>query len=297
MPSPTKKPKRREAPASTTTTDDCLGGRIGVLQPKNGHRAGSDAVFLAAAVPACAGDHVLDVGAGVGVAGLCLLARVPRIKLTAVEIDAKLCELAAKNAARNGFGDKFSAVTADVTAPGRSLRAVELLNENYDQVIANPPFYAEGRVKAAPDRGRATAHVMHQGGLAAWMRFFGAMAAPKALLTLMHRLDCLGELLRLLEGRFGDVTVFPLFARRGEPATRIIVQAEKGSRAGLSLLPGIVLHQENGSYMDEAEAVLRGGEALDLGRSKNSKGRRLGGKGGSPLSPEREEPSRAGKIR
>ena len=295
MPSPTKKPKRREAPASTI--DDFLGGRIGVLQPKHGHRAGSDAVFLAAAVPACQGDHVLDVGAGVGVVGLCLLARVPRITLTAVEIDVKLCELAAQNAARNGFGDKFSAVTADVTAPGRSLRDVRLLNENYDQVIANPPFYAEGRVRAAPDRGRATAHVMHQGGLAAWMRFFGAMAAPKALLTLMHRLDCLGELLRLLEGRFGDVTVFPLFARRGEPATRIIVQAEKGSRAGLSLLPGLVLHQENGSYTVEAEAVLRGGKALDLGRSKNSKGCRLGGKGGSPLSPEREEHSRAGKIR
>ena len=136
-----------------------------------------------------------------------------------------------------------------------------------------------------------------QGGLAAWMRFFAAMAAPKALLTLIHRPDCLGELLRLLEGRFGDVTVFPLFARSGEPATRIIVQAEKGSRAGLSLLPGLVLHQENGSYTDEAEAVLRGGEALDLGRSKNRKGRRLGGKGGSPLSPEREEPSRAGKVR
>ena len=126
MPSPTKKPKRREAPASATTTDDFLGGRIGVLQPKNGHRAGSDAVFLAAAVPARAGDHVLDVGAGVGVAGLCLLARVPSIKLTAVEIDAKLCALAAKNAARNGFGDKFSAVNADVTAPGRSLRAAGL---------------------------------------------------------------------------------------------------------------------------------------------------------------------------
>ena len=92
MPSPTKKPKRREAPASATTTDDFLGGRIGVLQPKHGHRAGSDAVFLAAAVPACPGDHVLDVGAGVGVAGLCLLARVPSITLTAVEIDVKLCD-------------------------------------------------------------------------------------------------------------------------------------------------------------------------------------------------------------
>ncbi len=297
MPSPTnKKLNARRAPAAITT-DDFLGGRIGVLQPKGGHRAGSDAVFLAAAVPARAGMRALDVGAGVGVAGLCVLARVLNIELTAVEIDGKLCALAANNASRNGFGGKVSVVNADVTAPGKTLRAAGLLSESYDQVIANPPFHAEGKVRAAPDRGRATAHVMDRGGLAAWVRFFAAMAAPQALLTLIHRPDRLAELLRLLEGRFGDIAVFPLFPKQGEPATRIIVQAEKGSRAGLSLLPGLVLHQENGSYTAEAEAVLRGGEALDLGRSKNRKGRRLGGKGGSPLSPEREEPSRAGKIR
>ena len=150
-----------------------------------------------------------------------------------------------------------------------------MLSESYDQVIANPPFHAEGKVRAAPDRGRATAHVMNREGLAAWVRFFAAMAAPKALLTLIHRPDCLGELLPLLAGRFGDIAVFPLFPKRGEPATRIIVQAEKGSRAGLSLLPGIVLHEADGSYTAEAEAVLRGGEALDLRGNDKRKGRRV----------------------
>ena len=246
-----------------------------MLQPKGGHRAGSDAVFLAAAVPARAGMRVLDVGAGVGVAGLCVLARVPSAELTAIEIDARLCALAAKNAERNGFGDKVDVVNADVTAPGKSRRATGLLSESYDQVIANPPFHAEGKVRAAPDRGRATAHVMNREGLAGWVRFFAAMAVPKALLTLIHRPDCLGELLPLLAGRFGDIAVFPLFPKWGEPATRIIVQAEKGSRAGLSLLPGLVLHEADGSYTAEAEAVLRGGEALDLRGNDKRKGRRV----------------------
>ena len=278
MSSPTtKKPKGREAPAGAPTTDDFLGGRLSVIQPRGGHRAGSDAVFLAAAVPARQGQRVLDVGAGVGVAGLCLLARVPGIALTAVEIDAKLCALAAKNAARNGFGEQVQIINADVTSPGKTLRAAGLIGESYDQIIANPPFYAEGSVRAAPDRSRAAAHVMDDGGLAAWLRFFAAMAAPKALLTLIHRPECLGELSRLLDGRFGAAVIFPLFARRGEPATRIIVRAEKGSRAGLSLLPGLILHEEDGSYTAEAEAVLRGGEALDFRGSSKRKGRRLGG--------------------
>ncbi len=134
-----------------------------------------------------------------------------------------------------------------------------------DHVIANPPFHSAGRVRAAPDKARATAHVMGAGALSAWVRFLSAHAAPKGRLTLIHRAESLGELLRLLERRFGDVTVFPLFPKRGDPATRIILQGRKGSRGGIRLLSGLVLHDADGRYTDEAEAVLRGGEALVLG--------------------------------
>ncbi|MGE3530005.1 MAG: tRNA1(Val) (adenine(37)-N6)-methyltransferase, partial [Methyloceanibacter sp.] len=256
--------KRRVGP-SASSTDDLLGGRISVIQPRGGHRAGSDAVFLAASVPARAGARALDIGAGAGVAGLCLLARVRGLDVTAVEIDETLAALAARNAAENGFAGQFRAIAADVTAPGKALAASGLKRESYHYLIANPPFYAERSVRAAPDKARATAHVMREGGLAAWVRFFAAMAAPNGLLTVIHRPDCLPELLGLLEGRFGAIAVFPLFSKPGEAATRIIVQGKKGSRAGLSLLPGLLLHDANGSYTEAAEAVLRGGAALDLG--------------------------------
>jgi tRNA1(Val) A37 N6-methylase TrmN6 len=257
--------ERGAARESATSVDAFLGGRIGVVQPRGGHRAGSDAVFLAAAVPARAGERVLDVGAGVGVAGFCLLARVPRLEVTAVEVDAKLCALASKNAERNGVSANFKVVNADVMGSAKSHRAAGLVREGYDHVIANPPFYAEGSVRVAPDKARATAHVMGVGALAAWVRFLGSYAAPKGRLTLIHRAEALGELLRLLEGRFGDVTVLPLFSKQGETASRIIVQGRKGSRAGTKLLQGLVLHEAGGGYTEAAEAVLRGGEALFLG--------------------------------
>jgi tRNA1(Val) A37 N6-methylase TrmN6 len=278
MSSPTtKKPSSRASEAAATSTDDFLGGRLSVVQPCRGHRAGSDAVFLAAAVPARRGDLVLDVGAGVGVAGLCLLARVPGVHVTAVEIDAELCGLAAANAASNGFADRFAALNADVTSGGRAAGAAGLKRESYNLIIANPPFHAEGAVRPAPDRSRARSHVMASQDLAAWMRFFAAMAAPDASLTLIHKPDSLGALLQLLAGRFGAVTVFPLFSKRDEPASRIVVQAKKGSRAALRLLPGLVLHEADGRYTPDAERVLRGGEALEIGSEAQRKGRRLGG--------------------
>jgi tRNA1(Val) A37 N6-methylase TrmN6 len=242
-----------------------LGGRITVLQPEQGHRAGSDAVFLAASVPARASERVLDAGAGVGVAGLCILARVADLEVTAVEADGSLCALAASNAARNGVAARFRVIEADVAAPAEALKAKGLMRESYDHVIANPPFHVAGTVRSAPDQGRAFAHVMGDGALEDWVRFLATMAAPKGFLTLIHRPDSLTDLLKLLERRFGDIAVFPLFPKRGEPATRVILQGRKGSRAGLRLLPGLALHEPDGRYTAKAEAVLRGGEGLELG--------------------------------
>jgi len=290
-------PDRLGGKTGTTTTDDFLGGRIGIVQPKSGHRAGSDAVFLAAAVAAKQGESVLDAGSGVGVAGLCLLERVPKADITAVEVDARLCSLAAENAARNGFAGRFTAVEADIAASAKVLRDAGLVREGYDHVMANPPFYAEGSVRVAPDAARAAAHVMPQGQLGRWVRFLTTMAAPSGTLTLIHRPDCLGALLDLLQDRFGDVAVFPLFSKAQAPATRVIVQGRKGSRASLRLLPGLCLHGPDGAYTEEAEAVLRHGEALHLAAPKKGRGRHPGGKGGSPDSPEREESSRARKVR
>jgi tRNA1(Val) A37 N6-methylase TrmN6 len=265
-----------------TTTDNFLGGRLTVVPPKSGHRAGSDAVFLAAAVAAHAGVSVLDAGAGVGVAGLCVMARVPQTTVTAVEVDETQCALAAENAARNGLVDRFSTIGADISAPAKVLRDAGLLREGYAHAMANPPFYMEGAVRVAPNAARAAAHVMPKGELGRWVRFLTTMAAPKGTLTLIHRADCLAEILTLLQDRFGDVAVFPLFPKGGEPASRVIVQGRKGSRASTRLLSGLVLHGPDGAYSAQAEAVLREGEALHLNAPQKGKGRRLGGKGGSP---------------
>ena len=252
----------RTAPGGATTTDDFLGGRISIVQPSRGHRSGSDAIWLQAAVPAHAGDHILDVGAGVGVAGLALLARVPECKVTALERDPTLCELAERNAAFNGISPHFTVICGDITARSPSLLAKGILREGYDHVMANPPFHSEGTVRTAAEK--RAAHEMKPGELEGWLRFMTTAAAPKAPLTLIHRPEALREILTLMQERFGEITIFPLFPKEGAAASRIIVQGRKGTRGAPKLRRGLVLHRSDGSYTDAAEAVLRHGEKLDL---------------------------------
>ena len=265
----------RPRSANYVTDDAFLGGKLSILQPRTGYRAGLDAVLLAAATPvrAGAGETVLDAGAGVGVAGLCVAARVQDALVTLVEIEPELAALAVENAARNGLSQRVAVVTADVAAGGSAFNVAadgtKLMPAAFAHVLANPPYLAAGRGTEPPDRLKASAHQMDGGDLDAWMRFLATAAAAGATATIIHRADALGALLSALDGRFGALKVFPIFPRTGAAASRVIVQGIKGSRAPMAVLPGLVLHDAGNAFRPEVEAILRHGAALDLGGERN----------------------------
>jgi tRNA1(Val) A37 N6-methylase TrmN6 len=232
-------------------TETFLDGRVRVTQPQTGFRSGLDAVMLAAAVPATAGQSVLELGSGAGTAGLCLAARVPGLALTGVEIDESLVALARDNAAANGAAATFTA--ADIFALPPALK------RDFDQVFANPPFHGEGQV--SPDAARAAA-LMDGGTLQDWLKLGLQRTVSGGFFTAILRADRLNEALAALPDK--GVCAFPLWPRAGEAPKRVIVQARKGSAAPFALLPGLVLHQPDGSWTDEADAVLRRGTALAL---------------------------------
>ena len=103
---------------SETSEDAILGGRLRIRQPLRGHRVGHDAILLAAATAAHSGEQAIDLGAGVGAAGLAVAARVPGLKLTLVEIDTGLCALAAGERTADRVDDRVAAVALDVEDVG-----------------------------------------------------------------------------------------------------------------------------------------------------------------------------------
>lgn len=249
----------------TALTDDAfLGGKIKLLQPAKGVRAGIDAVFLAATVPAKKSQKVLEAGIGSGAAGLCLAARVPGLELTGVELNPDAAALARRNAARNGFERCTRIIEADVTAKAALLVGQGIAPDHYHHVLANPPFYETGTGNLSPLPGKSAAHAHGAGELLAWITFLVRCLRPRGTLTLVHRPEALGEILNGLAGRAGDVRVCPLFPRSGAPAHRVLVQAVKASRAPFRLLPGLALQGDDGQYCPAAEAVLRHGEAFEL---------------------------------
>jgi tRNA1(Val) A37 N6-methylase TrmN6 len=251
-------------PKPETTDDAVLGGRLRLKQKKKGHRVGHDAILLAAATDAQSGDRAVEFGAGVGAAGLALAMRCPGVAVTLLEIDPELSDIAAQNIVRNGLEQRVRAVTLDVTAPTDDFAAQGIGPGSADHVLMNPPFNNLARQNVSPDPARRMAHAADDGILAHWTTAAAWALHSAGTLTLIWRADGLDEVLAALGRRFGGIAVLPVHGRAGAPAMRVLVQARKGSRAPLKLLPGLNLNDATGRPAVEAEAVLRGAAALPL---------------------------------
>jgi tRNA1(Val) A37 N6-methylase TrmN6 len=244
-----------------TTLDAVLGGRLTLRQPKRGHRIGHDAILLAAATEAQPGEHAVELGAGVGAAGLALAQRVPGLKVMLIEIDAALATLARENAARNGLGNRVQVAVLDVGASDNEFAQAGLGSGAAARVLMNPPFNDPARQNVSPDPQRRLAHAAAAGSLSQWIGRAAALLAPSGTLTLIWRADGLDEMLAAARADFGGVTVLPIYPRPNAAAIRILVRAIKGSGAPLALLPGLTLNDPDGPS-SAAEAILRGGAAL-----------------------------------
>jgi tRNA1(Val) A37 N6-methylase TrmN6 len=255
---------RLEPDAADLSEDMVLGGTLRLRQPRRGHRVGHDAILLAAFCPARPGDRVIELGAGVGAAGLALAARVPGTAVTLIELDPQLAALAAENAKLNGLAARVRAITLDALAAPRAFAAAGIAPQSAMRVLMNPPFNDPARQRASPDARRRLAHAAPRDALAAWIRTAARLLRPRGTLTLIYRADGLADLLSWLGAAFGAVTIQPVHPRPDRPAVRVLLRAIRASRGPLVLLPSLTLSDAAGHPTPEAEAVLRGRAALPL---------------------------------
>ncbi|MBU6458261.1 MAG: methyltransferase [Bradyrhizobium sp.] len=251
-----------ESSAGEFTEDGFLGGRLRLRQLKSGHRAGHDAILLAAATPARSGDRVADFGAGVGAAGLAVARRVAGIKLLLVEISPRLAGLARGNASANGIAAET--IVLDVAGGADAFAAAGLAPDSVDVVLMNPPFNDPARHRASPQAARELAHVATATTLESWIGAARRTLKSGGALSLIWRADALAALLAALGHGFGGLAILPVHGNAASPAIRVLVRAIKGGKAPLQIYPALMLNDERAAPNKKAQEILAGNEALPL---------------------------------
>jgi len=242
-----------------TTLDTVLGGRVILHQPAIGYRVAIDPILLAAACPAEPGEAVVDLGCGVGTAALCLARRVADIRCVGVDLQGELADLANQNARENNLVERAHFLAGDILD-----RALPIYTRPSDHVIVNPPYLKRGTATPSDNPAKALANIEGEADLAAWVAAAVKAVKPGGTVTFIHRADRLPELLALLGARCGGLVIQPLHPKAGAAAHRIIVAGRLDQRLPAILLPGLVVHEADGSFSSRLQRVLRDGSALPM---------------------------------
>lgn len=249
-------------PVSEFTEDAFLGGQLRLRQPRSGHRAGHDAMLLAAATPACSGDRVVEFGAGVGAAGLAVARRVAGIDLVLVEIDETLAGLARGNAISNAIA--ADAIVLDVASAADAFAAEGLTPDSVDVVLMNPPFNDPVRHRASPDKARVSAHVATASTLQNWIHAARRILKSGGVLTLIWRADGISEVLAALDRGFGSLAILPVHGDANDPAIRVLIRAIKGGKAPTRIHAALMLNDESAVPNKRVQDILAGKGVLPL---------------------------------
>jgi tRNA1(Val) A37 N6-methylase TrmN6 len=236
------------------TIDAFHRGRFWLVQPaKGGHRAGMDAMMLAASVPSGFSGPLADFGAGAGAAGLAVLSRCPAAQAVLVERAPQMAACAEATLAHPGnahLAARATVLVADVALTGTARQAAGLADNSFDHVIMNPPFNAE-------------ADVMEAGLFGNWLRSAAAVIRPRGGVSVIARPESLPAILEAMEGRFGSVEIKAIHPREDQAAIRIVVRATYGARGKLMLCPPLVLHEAgSGRPLHQSDQIINGVESL-----------------------------------
>ncbi len=241
--------------------DDFLGGKIRLIQPLKGYRAGVDPVLLAAALPRHLKGKILDLGCGVGTAGLCALYAMPHLELIGIEADAEAAHRAIRNAKLNDFA-KNTEIHHQIL--GDESFMDPLKGDEVDIAISNPPWFEPAhsqRAEGSRGLGRQEENV----SLDIWIDYMIRKLRTGGLMAVIHRAHRLDDILHILAGRVGNIKIIPIWSKPGQAAKHVIILGHKARKTPLKLMSGFVMHDKNGQFLPEAKGIFMDGAALYYG--------------------------------
>ncbi len=235
-----------EMTGSDETVDLLRRHDLRILQPARGYRFSLDPVILCDfALPA--GGRIADLGCGCGIIPLLMARLASGARVTGVEVQGGMADLARRNVELNGLADRVDILESDILDLGELLPA-----NGFDLVLANPPYRRRGEGRISPLAGRDLARHESSATLADFLAVSRRLVRPGGRICFIYHPGRLVELLHLAQGaRLAPRRLRMVHGDVAAPARMFMVELMKGSRGGLEILPPLLVYGADGGYTGE----------------------------------------------
>ena len=211
-----------------------FGGQVTVFQPKDGYRAGTDAVLLAASLAGKSGEQFLELGVGSGIVTLLASHHNPDCHFTGLERSSDMLALSRRNTKAH---ENIGIVEGSIRDLPKDWHL------KFDQVFTNPPYF-DKRAALRMSKAKEPSFVNQKSlTIKDWIEAMLLMLKPRGVGTLIYRADGVEKVLATLGNKAGRIKILPIHAFAVDPAKRVMVQFRKGVKSETTLLPALVLHE------------------------------------------------------
>ena len=237
--------------ATDETVDALFGGGLKLYQQKQGYRFSIDAILLADFATVRSGNKVIDLGTGNGIVPLILAYRYASISVTGIEIQQQMAERATRNIRLNGYEDRIVIEQMDITSTVERFEP-----ESFDTIVCNPPYRQATSGRLSPSSEKQIARHEIKARLHDFVRAAAFLVKNKGRFACIQ----LGERTVDVVSAMRSAGLEPKRMRTVHPfseanASMVLVEAVRGGRSGIDILPPLIIYDSTNNYTAELNAI------------------------------------------
>jgi tRNA1Val (adenine37-N6)-methyltransferase len=231
--------------------DDLQYKGLKLIQKKDGFCFGVDAVLLANFADIKKGDRVIDLGTGTGIISVLLAGKTEAEKVTGLEIQPQVAEMAERSIKLNNLESRVNIVCGDIKNTVQHFGA-----SSFDAVVTNPPYMNNGGGLVNPTDSLAIARHEIMCTLEDVIKASSKLLKPGGRFAMVHRPDRLVDIIFLMR----TCGIEPKFIRFVHPspykkANILLIKGTRGGKPQLKMMEPLYVYDEKGDFSKEIDEI------------------------------------------
>ena len=228
--------------------DDLQLNELKIIQNKKGFCFGMDSVILSEfAKEIKTGKKILDLGTGTGILPILLSAKTKETKITGVEIQCEIAQMAQKSIKLNNLQERINIICEDI----KNLKN-KCEKESFDAIVTNPPYKKQGTGKINENDMKLISRHEITANLEDFIYIANYLLKDHGEIYMVHRPERLSDILVTLNKyKLEPKKLRFVYPTKEKEANLILIKAVKNAKPFLKIEKPLYVYDENGKYTEE----------------------------------------------